>query len=126
MASEHPLLHATGAVAHRTYFNPLPPPTSHDSCSWQGCIVIFLSNFLALLIRVEAAEEERQETLGGLLIGVNLVLVIAVLVTTWFSTQQMVEGAREGEDSVGVSVAKTMLTAERLAANDCGTKREGK
>lgn len=52
--------------------------------------MIFLSNFLALLIKVDAAGEDQRDTLGGLLVAVNVFLVLAVLVTSWFATQQQV------------------------------------
>ncbi|CAM9812841.1 unnamed protein product, partial [Ascophyllum nodosum] len=56
-----------------------------------GCVVIFLSNFLALLIKVDAAGEGNGETLGALLVTVNVMLVVAVILTSWFSTQQQVD-----------------------------------
>jgi len=55
----------------------------------QGCVIIFLSNFLALLI---------------------IFLILAVLSTSWFATQQMVDDSREDESSL--TLAKTMLTFE--------------
>lgn len=87
------------------------PPTK------QGCVVIFLSNFLALLIKVDEAGPGRRDTLGGLLVAVNLMLVVAVIATSWFATQQSVEDSRD-EEGNPFAVAKTMMTAERLAAND--------
>lgn len=53
-------------------------------------MVIFLSNFLALLIKVDAAGEGKRSALGGLLVAINVILVLAVLLTTWFTTQQQV------------------------------------
>lgn len=86
-----------------------------------GCVVIFLSNFLALLIKVDAAGEGRQDALGGLLVAVNLGLVVAVIVTSWFATQQSVDDAQDDENSF--TVVKEMITAERLAANDLNRLR---
>ena len=56
----------------------------------QGCVVIFLSNFLALLIKVDATGEDNRDAMGGLLVAVSLMLVAAVILTSWFSTQQQV------------------------------------
>ena len=90
----------------------------------QGCVIIFLSNFLALLIKVDAGEEENREIFGALLIAVNVLLVLAVLVTSWFATQQSVDDHREGENSF--TVAKTILTAEQFAANNARFQRSGR
>lgn len=61
-------------------------------------MIIFLSNFLALLIKVDAAGESNRNILGGLVVAINIVLVLAVLITTWFSTQQQVDDSRENEN----------------------------
>lgn len=53
-------------------------------------MVIFLSHFLALLVKVESAEGQ-QTVLGGILVAVNVLLSLAVLLATWFSTQQTVD-----------------------------------
>lgn len=86
-------------------------------------MVIFLSNFLALLIKVDAAgEEEDRNTLGGIMVGVNILLVLAVLWTSWLSTQQLADDSRD-EDTIG-AIAKTMMAARRLAVGDSLLRRE--
>ncbi|CAM9843693.1 unnamed protein product [Scytosiphon promiscuus] len=84
-----------------------------------GCVVIFLSNFLALLIKAGAAGEGNRAVLGGILIAVNVLLILAVLSASWFATQKMVDDNRTGES--GFAVARTMLTHEQLVAT---SKRE--
>ena len=84
--------------------------------------MIFLSNFLALLIKVDAAGEENRAAFGGVLVLVNMLLVLAVLVTSWFATQQSVDDSREEETSF--TLAKTMLTAEQYAADSARLTRE--
>ena len=74
-------------------------------------MIIFLSNFLALLIKVKAGEESNRAAFGALLVAVNVLLVLAVLVTSWFAVQQSVHDYREEENSF--AIAKTMLTAEQ-------------
>lgn len=84
--------------------------------------MIFLSNFLALLVKVDAAGSGRRDVLGALIVAVNVVLVGAVIVTSWFTTQQSVDDSR-GEDN-SFALAKSMVTAERLAANSVRTRRD--
>lgn len=74
-------------------------------------MVIFLSNFLALLIKVDAAGEGNRAALGGILIAVNVLLILAVLATSWFATQQSVDDSNDEESSIGL--AKTMLTFDQ-------------
>ena len=90
----------------------------------QGCVVIFLSNFLALLIKVDAGEKSNRDAFGVLLVTINVMLVLAVLVTSWFATQQSVDDSREDETSF--AIAKTMLTAEQFAANSARLTRSGR
>ncbi|CAM9638404.1 unnamed protein product, partial [Laminaria digitata] len=87
-----------------------------------GCVIIFLSNFLALLIQVDAGDADNRAVFGALLVFVNVLLVLAVLVTSWFATQQSVDDSREEQNSL--TLAKTMLTAERYAANSARLNRE--
>ncbi len=54
-----------------------------------------MSNFLALLIKLDDAGGEERSTLGHLMVVINVVLVLAVLVTSWCGTQQTVDGHRE-------------------------------
>lgn len=84
-------------------------------------MVIFLSNFLALLIKVDAAGDGRQNALGGLLVAINIGLVVAVIVTSWFATQQSVDDSRDEDNTLNVVTA--MITAERLATNDAHGSR---
>eukprot|EP00903_Cladosiphon_okamuranus_P020452 g18772.t1 len=87
-----------------------------------GCVVIFLSNFLALLIKVDATKDENRDALGGILIAMNVLLILAVLATSWFTTQQSVDDSREEDESV--TLAKTMLTMEHRTANTTRLARE--
>lgn len=80
----------------------------------QGCVIIFLSNFLALLIKADAAGEEHREVLGGLLVAINLGLILAVVLTSWFATKQIVADAR-AEDNAFL-LAKTIATNEFQAS----------
>ena len=54
-----------------------------------------MSNFLALLIKLDDAGDEERSTLGALMVMINIALVLAVLVTSWCSTQQTVDDHRE-------------------------------
>ena len=58
------------------------------------------------------------------MVVINVVLVLAVLVTSWFGVQQSVDDSREDETSF--AIAKTMLTAERFAANSTRLARSGR
>ncbi|CAM9217775.1 unnamed protein product, partial [Laminaria digitata] len=89
-----------------------------------GCVIIFLSNFLALLIKVDAGEEGNHDVFGALLVVINVMLVLAVLVTSWFATQQSVDDHRDEENSL--TLAKAMLTAEQHAATSARLQRSGK
>lgn len=73
--------------------------------------MIFLSNFLALLIKVDAAGENNRAALGGLLVTVNALLLLAVLFATWVSVQKSVDDARSEENTFALT--KAMLAAER-------------
>lgn len=85
-------------------------------------MIIFLSNFLGLLIQVDVGEAADRDTFGALLVLINVLLVLAVLVTSWFSTQQSVDDSRDKENSF--NLAKTMLAAERYTANSAQLVRE--
>lgn len=87
-------------------------------------MVIFLSNFLALLIQVDAAGEDNRDAMGGLLVAVNVMLVIAVIFTSWFSTQQQVDDARDDENVY--STAMDVVNADRLATEPARLAREAK
>eukprot|EP00752_Nemacystus_decipiens_P008150 g7289.t1 len=79
-----------------------------------GCVVIFLSNFLALLIKADAAGDRNCEVLGGILVAVNVLLFVAVAFATWFATHQAVADTRDGAEALGV--ARAVLTFEKQAA----------
>ena len=85
-------------------------------------MIIFLSAFLALLIQVDAEEAGNRDVFGALLVFVNVLLVLAVLITSWFATQQSVDDSREKENSF--TIAKTMLAAEQYAASSARLSRE--
>lgn len=85
-------------------------------------MVIFLSNFLALLIKVDATGESNKNILGGIMVAVNVLLVAAVLFATGFATQQSVQDHRDGETPFGV--AATMLTFERRVSAGAPPARE--
>lgn len=87
-------------------------------------MIIFLSNFLALLIKVDAGEVNNRNVFGALLVAINVLLVLAVLVTSWFATQQSVDDHREGETTF--NMAQTMLTAEQYAASGARLKGSGR
>lgn len=96
-------------------------PVRCSPAKTQGCVVIFLSNFLALLIKVHSAEGQ-QTFLGGIVVAINVLLFLTVLLATWFATQQAVDDHREGENAV--AVAGTMLTFELQAAASSRSMRE--
>lgn len=43
---------------------------------------------------MDAAGEENRSALGALLVAVNVLLILAVLFTSWFTTQQTVDDSR--------------------------------
>lgn len=71
---------------------------------------------------MDAGEAGNRDVFGALLVFVNVLLVLAIVVTSWIATQQSVDDSREGETSF--SIAKTMLTAERYAANSARLTRK--
>lgn len=85
-------------------------------------MVIFLSNFLALLIKVDVGGEDDRAAFGVLLVAVNVLLVLAVLLTSWFAVQQSVDDSRDDENAF--NVAKTMLTAEQDTAKLARSARD--
>ena len=85
-------------------------------------MVIFLSNFLALLIKVDAAGEGNGESLGALLVAVNVMLVVAVILTSWFSTQQQADEAKDDENTY--NMIKEMVSTDRLSAEHARLARE--
>lgn len=65
----------------------------------QGCVIIFLSYFLALLIKMDATGEANRSAFGGFLVAVNVLLVVAVLFTAWFAIRQMVDDSHDDDDT---------------------------
>ena len=87
-------------------------------------MIIFLSNFLALLIKVDAGEGGNRAAFGALLVAVNVFLVLAVIVSSWFATQQSLDDSREEENAF--TIAKTMLTADQRSASKPRLTRRGR
>lgn len=55
-----------------------------------------MNNFLALLVKLEGdVEGGSHSALGGLMVMINVALFLAVLVTSWYATQQAVDAHRE-------------------------------
>ena len=77
-------------------------------------MVIFLSNFFALLIKLDATGEGNDKTLGALLVTVNVMLVVAVILTSRFSIQQQVDEANDDENTYNMAV--NMVRTDRLSA----------
>ncbi|CBJ30764.1 Polymorphic membrane protein [Ectocarpus siliculosus] len=74
-----------------------------------GCMCIFLSNFLALLIKVDSAGDSNRDVFGWIMIVINLLLIMAVLLASWFSMQQTM-------DEYAVA-AGTLLAFEQLSVH---------
>ena len=85
-------------------------------------MIIFLNNFLALLITVDAVGRDNGLALGGVMVAVNVLLFVAVLFASWFAVKQSVDDSREDENIF--TVAKSMLTAEQDVANIIRNIRE--
>ena len=85
-------------------------------------MVIFLSNFLALLIKVDTAGEENGENLGALLVTVNVMLAGAVILTSWFSIQQQADEAKDDETTYNMIME--MVSTDRLSAEHARLARE--
>ncbi|CAN0240311.1 unnamed protein product [Pylaiella littoralis] len=76
-------------------FELLRPHLSHTD-AWMyrvGCIVIFFSNFLALMAKADVSDEEAQsqEVFGIVLIAVHASMVIAVIAQVYVSMQAAAE-----------------------------------
>lgn len=97
---------ATGLEFRRQPAHRDRPSLRSTSFHSQGCVVIFLSNFLGLLIQVDAAGQDNGNILGGLLVAINVLLALAVLMTSWFATQQQVRRSITGG---GVLMIKHVL-----------------
>lgn len=79
------------------------PTAHHPHCfnRGQGCVVIFMSYFLALLIKMGAAGEANRSALGGFLVVVNVFLVLAVLSAAWVATRRMGDNSHEEGNTSG-------------------------
>lgn len=65
----------------------------------QGCVVIFLSYFLALLVKVDAMGEHGRSAFAGLLIAINVILLLAVFVACWFTVKKTVDAVQKTADN---------------------------
>lgn len=92
-------------------------------CQPQGCVVIFLSYFLALLVKVGVAREGFISALGGMLVAINVILVLAVLFASWFTVQPSTDSSRDEEDTV--PLANAMLTVQQDTTKSTRLIRDG-
>lgn len=90
-SDQRPLnVYFTPSYAHRMDYFSIRP---------QGCVVIFLSYFVALLIKIDVAQDTHLEALGMFLVAVNLLLVLAVLWTSWFAIRQIASDSDNKENT---------------------------
>ena len=82
-------------------------------------MVIFLSYFLALLIKVDAAGQESRSALAALLIVINVMLVLAVLSACWLAVQQTGGNSRHGDSTNALTEA--IQTVEKDTTNTPGS-----
>ncbi|CAM9644386.1 unnamed protein product [Ectocarpus sp. 13 AM-2016] len=78
-----------------------------------GCLCIFLSNFLALLIKVDSGADGNHDVFGAIMIGINVFLIMAVLLASWFSMQQTMDEY--------VVAAGTLLAFEQLSVHSASS-----
>lgn len=64
-----------------------------------------MSDFLALLIKLDGAGGGERSALGGVMVAANIMLFLAVLVTSWFATQQAVDDHRQSFEDVATPKA---------------------
>ena len=86
-------------------------------------MVIFLNNFLALLMKVDGVGKDSSPTLGDVMVAVNVLLFLAVLSASCCSLWQSIDDARD--DHNAFTEAKAMITADQGAANIIRNTREG-
>ena len=77
--------------------------------------MIFMTYFLALLVKMGAAGEANRSAIGGFLVAVNAFVILAVLCTAWFAISRMGNNAEhEDETSEQANTKPTkMLTAKQ-------------
>ncbi|CAN0013701.1 unnamed protein product [Ectocarpus sp. 6 AP-2014] len=80
-----------------------------------GCLCIFLSNFLALLIKVDSGVDGNHDVFGAIMIGINMFLIMAVLLASWLSMQQTMDEY--------VAAAGTLLAFEQLSVHSASRSR---
>lgn len=51
--------------------------------------MIFMTYFLALLIKMDAAGEGNRSAIGGFLVAVHVIVILAVFCTAWFAIRRM-------------------------------------
>ena len=85
----------------------------------QGGVVIFVSYFLALLIRVDAAGEEGRAALASVLIAINVMMVLIVLLGFWFAVRQTVDNT--GSDDGTIALIKAIQTTEQDTVDTPGS-----
>ena len=54
-----------------------------------------MTNFLALLIKVDIGEDSSRAAFGALLVAVNVLLALAVIGSSWFTGQQAVNASAQ-------------------------------
>lgn len=60
----------------------------------QGCVLIFLSGFLAMMIKMDVADEANRSVFGVCLVTLNVALIIAV---SWFVMRHIKDASDEDE-----------------------------
>ena len=86
-------------------------------------MVIFLNNFLALLMKVDGVGKDSSPTLGDVMVAVNVLLFLAVLSASCFSLWQSIDDSRENQNAF--TDVEAMLTAHQGAANIIRNTQEG-
>lgn len=58
-------------------------------------MIIFMTNFLALLIKVDIGSDSSRAAFGVLLVVINVLVALAVIGSSWFTGQQAVNASSE-------------------------------
>lgn len=80
--------------------------------------MIFMSYFLALLIKMDAAGEANRSAIGGFLVAVNLAVILAILSTAWFAMRRMGDNSHDEDKCSGqgnTMTTTTLTTRQRLS-----------